>query len=94
MGNPRNQKERVRYTFNFKRLDAVTRDTDNLNIELANFTASFRRRILPLDEIPNELLLSKPYRVTHSTPQASPGQNQANPSAPPSHHEPALDQEE
>jgi hypothetical protein len=68
MGNPRNQKERVRYSFTLKRIDAATRDTDAVNIDLTKFSESMKRKTLPPSEIPNELLRAKPYRVTHSTP--------------------------
>lgn len=68
MANPRNQKERVRYSFTLKRIDAATRDTDILCREISHFIGSMKPRILPHDELMLELLLSRPYRVTHSKP--------------------------
>ena len=67
MANPRNQRERVRYTFNLKRIDATTRDTNALNMDISNFTGSMKARRIPDDEIGPELLRLRPYRVTYST---------------------------
>jgi hypothetical protein len=68
LANPRNQKERVRYTFTLKRIDAATRDTDKLNIDICNVFELLKRKIVPLDEIGTELSLSRPYLVTYSKP--------------------------
>jgi hypothetical protein len=67
MGNPRNQKERVRYTFTIKRIEATTRDTDTLNRDICDFFTNIRYKELPLDEMLQKLLLARPYRVTYST---------------------------
>ncbi len=37
MANPRNQKERVRYSFNLKRIAATARDTDTIKKDLGRF---------------------------------------------------------
>jgi hypothetical protein len=42
MANPRNQKERVKYAFNFKRIDAATRDTETINRDIASFLQAMR----------------------------------------------------
>jgi hypothetical protein len=67
MANPRNQKARVRYTFTMKRIDATTRDTNELNVEILNFMHSaLKYKVLPLSETLDLIAQSKPYRVTHS----------------------------
>jgi hypothetical protein len=68
MGNPRNQKERVRYCFTLKRIDAATRDTDTLCKDISDFRGSMKRKILSPSEVSHELLLSQPYRVIYSKP--------------------------
>jgi hypothetical protein len=68
MANPRNQKELVRYCFTIKRIDATTRDTNTLSIDISNFMGTMKQKILPLSEVPHQLLLSRPYRVTYSSP--------------------------
>ena len=62
------KKERVRYTFTFKRIDAATRDTDKLNFDICDVLELLKRKIVPLDEIGTELSLSRPYLVTYSKP--------------------------
>jgi hypothetical protein len=66
MANPRNQKERVRYTFTLKRIDAATRDTDTLNNEISSFVPKMMSKPVPFDEIGTALLRKSPYRVTYS----------------------------
>jgi hypothetical protein len=63
MANPRNQKERVRYTFTLKRIDGVTRDTNALNQEICEFMQGMRRKTLPLSDLLQSAFVSKPYRV-------------------------------
>jgi hypothetical protein len=78
MANPRNQKERVRYCFTLKRIDAATRDTDILCRDVSHFMGSMKRKILPLSEVPLELLLSRPYRVNYSKPTENPSPTPTN----------------
>jgi hypothetical protein len=85
MANPRNQKERVRYCFNLKRIDAATRDTDTVCRDISHFSGSMKRKILSLSELCDELLLSQPYRVKYSKPTANPSPTPANPVTPPAH---------
>lgn len=66
MANPRNQKERVRYTFTLKRIDAVTRDTEIINAEILAFHHTMRHKSVSPDEIGTVLLRKSPYRVTYS----------------------------
>jgi hypothetical protein len=66
MANPRNQKERVRYTFTLKRIDAASRDVDAVNKDICNFIQTVRYKPIPLDEIGTTLLRRQPYRVTYS----------------------------
>lgn len=66
MGNPRNQKERVKYTFTLKRIEAAIRDTDILNAEICALIGTMRRKSVPLAEIGDALLRKAPYRVTYS----------------------------
>jgi hypothetical protein len=68
LGNPRNQKERVRYTFTMKRIDAAARDTDILNRDFGKFAESMNFKELTIVEILELLSRSQPYRVTYSTP--------------------------
>jgi hypothetical protein len=68
MGNPRNQRERVRYTFTLKRIDAASRDTNKLNLDFIEFMQRMKFKILSGAELMNLLTQSKPYRVTYSTP--------------------------
>jgi len=68
MGNPRNQKERVRYTFTLKRIDAASRDTDKLNSDFIDFMRRMKFKILSGAELMDLLAQSKPYQVTYSTP--------------------------
>jgi hypothetical protein len=87
MANPRNQKERVRYSFTLKRIDAAIRDTDALNIEIEHLIPALRRKSVPLSEIPQLLLLSSPYQVKYPSPTERPSPTQASPeerNAPPS----------
>jgi hypothetical protein len=67
LGNPRNQKERVRYTFTLKRIDAARRDTDKLNIDIGHFVGSMRGREIPLDELGQRLIEAAPYQVTYKS---------------------------
>jgi hypothetical protein len=64
LGNPRNQKERVRYTFTLKRIDAAARDTDALNHAFINFTENMKFSVGET----LQLLSQPPYRVIYSTP--------------------------
>jgi hypothetical protein len=66
MANPRNQKERVKYTFTLKRIDATTRDTNTINREISKFMQVMTRKPIPPSEIPELLSRSRPYRVTYS----------------------------
>jgi hypothetical protein len=70
MANPRNQKERVRYTFTLKRIDATSRDADAFNKDICNFIQTMRYKSVPVGEIGTALLRKQPYRVTYSTPRA------------------------
>src|ERR1700728_470730 len=45
MGNPRNQRERVRYTFTLKRIDGVTRDANTLNRDICDFMGIMRHKV-------------------------------------------------
>src|SRR5262249_1985 len=63
MADPRNQKQRVRYTFTLKRIDAASRDTDTVNRDMCNFIQTMRHKPVPLDEIGNALIRKWPYRV-------------------------------
>jgi len=64
--NPKNQKERVRYTFTLKRMIAAARDTDTLNIDFGRFTGAMRFKEKSVAEILELLARSPPYRVTYS----------------------------
>jgi len=68
MGNPRNQKERVRYTFTLKRIDAASRDTDKLNLDFIDFIQRIRFKAPSDVELMDLLARSKPYRATYLTP--------------------------
>jgi hypothetical protein len=68
MGNPRNQRERVRYSYNLKRVEAGARDTDALNRDFDRFTGAMRFKELSNKETAELLARSPPYRVTYSTP--------------------------
>jgi hypothetical protein len=68
MANPRNQKERVRYTFTLKRIGAATRDTDAVNRDICGFLQVMKRRVLLDSEIGLELIRRAPYRVKYSSP--------------------------
>lgn len=65
MGNPRNQKERVRYAFTLKRIDAAARDTDTLNHAFINFTERMDFKWPSVDETLHLLSQSQPYRVIY-----------------------------
>jgi len=65
LANPRNQKQRIRYTFTKKRIEAAARDTDTLNREICEFMQVIKRKEIPLSEIPQLLLRKAPYRVTY-----------------------------
>jgi hypothetical protein len=67
MSNPRNQKERVRYTFTMKRIDAASRDTDKLNFDFINFIQRMKFKALSDADLMDLLAQSKPYRATYST---------------------------
>jgi hypothetical protein len=58
ISNPKNQKERVRYTFTPKRLDAVTRDVDALTDDIGKFMDAAKG--FPPLTLP-ELWLSPPF---------------------------------
>jgi hypothetical protein len=66
MGNPRNQKHRVRYTFTIKRIEGTTRDTDTFNRDVCEFIQVMKRKEFPIAEILQQLLRARPYRVTYS----------------------------
>lgn len=67
LGNPKNQKERLRYTFTLKRIDATTRETNELNKELGQYIQSLRRKLIPMSELGDHLKSSRPYNVSYST---------------------------
>jgi len=66
LGNPRNQKDRVRYCFNIKRIEATTRDTDTLNRDLCAFLYQMKPQELPMADLMTTLLLKRHYQVTYS----------------------------
>jgi hypothetical protein len=65
MADPRNQKERVKYTFTLKRIDAASRDADALNRDICNFIQTMKQKIVSFDEIGTTLLRKRPYRVKY-----------------------------
>jgi hypothetical protein len=67
LGNPRNQKERVRYTFSLKRIEAAIRDTNTVNFDLMRFSGEMKQKILSPAEILEQLQFSAPYRVIYPT---------------------------
>ena len=79
MTNPRNQKERVRYAFTIKRIEAASRDTDAINTDICNFLDTMRPRNRSMAEISQLLLDKRPYQVTYSSPTGRLAQHQANP---------------
>jgi hypothetical protein len=82
MANPRNQKERVRYSFTLKRIDAVTRDTNAITVDISNFIGTMKQKVVSASEIGHELILGRPYRVTYQSPPECPSPTQPNPKAP------------
>jgi hypothetical protein len=67
MGDPRNQKIRVRYSFTIRRIEGATRDTDTLNREMCNLLGKLTPKEMPHDELMQKLLFKRPYRVTTTT---------------------------
>jgi hypothetical protein len=67
MANPRNQKERVRYSFTIKRIEGAIRDTNTLRQDISDFLGALSQREPPLSEVVQQLIRNKPYRVTYPT---------------------------
>ena len=69
MANPRNQKERVRWSFNLKRIEAAARETDKLRTELWHF--SEKMKLLSHHGSPAEVMQaiieSRPYPIVNVT---------------------------
>jgi hypothetical protein len=66
MGDPRNQRSRVRYCFTLKRIDGTSRDTGTLRTEIEKFMSTMRFRELSWEEIALQLIWKAPYRVHYS----------------------------
>jgi hypothetical protein len=66
IGDPRNQRERVRWAFNFKRIEATERDTDTIGVDISAFVGKMRSKALhgPISEALQILAESQPYRIT------------------------------
>ena len=66
IGDPRNQKIRVRYSFTIKRIEGATRDTETLNREMCDLLGELKPKELPPDELMQKLLFKRPYRVNYT----------------------------
>lgn len=66
MGDPRNQRSRVRYCFTLKRIDGTSRDTGTLRTEIEKFMNTMRFKELSWEELALQLIWKAPYRVLYS----------------------------